>query len=118
MEGDPIVREVARLIRGDLVEMLGPIRQELLSGARPSERFEQLKDYLRFYPNLELDEEDDERAANYYNLLRDQGIRATGVDLLISAVAFRYGLRIFTTDTDFYDYAKHLPLKLHKVCSS
>lgn len=52
--------------------MLGPIRQELLSGAQPQERFEQLKEYLRFYPNLVTDEEDNENAAQYYNLCRGQ----------------------------------------------
>ena len=60
---DSIAEEVTRLVRADAVQLIGPIRQELLSGAQPDERFEQLKDYLRFYPNLGLDEEDDERAA-------------------------------------------------------
>jgi len=46
--------------------MRGCIRQEILSGAQPQERFEPLKDYLRFYPNLVLDGEDDENAAGYY----------------------------------------------------
>ena len=40
--------------------MIGPIRQELLSGAQPEKRFAQLKEYLRFYPNLPLNEEYDE----------------------------------------------------------
>src|SRR4051812_42460755 len=79
---DPVASEVARLVRSDLVQMIGPIRQELLSGAQPDERFEQLREYLRFYPNLPLDEEDDERAAGYYNLLRQRGLQATGTDLV------------------------------------
>ena len=37
----------------------------------------------------------------------------TGTDLLICAVAVRHGLKIFTTDTDFAAYARHLPIKLH-----
>jgi hypothetical protein len=49
---DPVSEEVRRLVRADAVQMIGPVRQELLSGAQPAERFEQLKDYLRFYPNL------------------------------------------------------------------
>ncbi len=49
---DPICAEVAKLVRADAIQMLGPIRQELLSGAQPQERFDQLKEYLRFYPNL------------------------------------------------------------------
>jgi len=93
--------------------MLGFIRQELLSGAQPQDRFTQLKDYLRFYPNLPVDEEDDENAATYYNLCRRHGVQGTAIDLLICAVAVRHHLRIFTTDTDFESYAKHLPIKRH-----
>jgi predicted nucleic acid-binding protein len=104
---DPVATEVARLVRYDAVQMLGPIRQELLSGAQPDERFEQLKEYLRFYPNLPLDEDDDEMAASYYNRCRQRGIQGTGTDLLICAVAVRHGLKIFTTDTDFDSYSKH-----------
>jgi predicted nucleic acid-binding protein len=112
---DPVAGEVARLVRADTVQLLGPIRQELLSGAQPDERFEQLKEYLRYFPNLALDEQDDEMAASYYNRLRQRGLQGTGTDLLICAVAVRHGLKIFTTDTDFAAYAKHLPIKLHRV---
>lgn len=112
---DPVVEEVRRLVRADAVQLIGPIRQELLSGAQPSERFEQLKEYLRFYPNLPLEEDDDETAASYYNRLRRLGLQGTGTDLLICAAAARRGFKIFTTDTDFAAYAKHLPLKLHSA---
>ncbi len=110
---DPLALELERLIRADAVEILGPIRQELLSGAQPQERFAQLKQYLRFYPNFPLDEEDDENAAHYYNLCRRQGVQGTATDLLLCAVAARHGLSIFTTDTDFDLYGRHLPVKRH-----
>ena len=112
---DPVAAEVARLVRADVVQLLGPIRQELLSGAQPAERFEQLKEYLRYFPNWPLTEEDDETAAGYYNRLRQRGLQGTGTDLLICAVAVRHGLKIFTTDTDFPAYAKHIPIKLHQT---
>jgi len=114
---DPVAEEVARLVRADSVQLLGPIRQELLSGAQPDTRFEQLKEYLRFYPNLPLDEEDDETAAHYYNVCRRQGIQGAATDLLICAAAVRHGLKVFTTDTDFDSYAKHVPIKLHRARS-
>jgi predicted nucleic acid-binding protein len=95
--------------------MIGPVRQELLTGARPAERFEQLKKYLRFYPNLRLDEEDDERAADYYNHLRKQGVQGTGTDLLICSVSVRHEMKIFTTDTDFVGFTRHIPIKLHRA---
>jgi len=98
------------------VQLLGAIRQELLSGAHPADRFAQLRDYLRFYPNLLLDEEDDERAADYYNVLRRHGVTGTETGLLICAAAVRHGLKIFTTDTDFAAYARHIPVKLHRFC--
>jgi len=113
-QSDPVVKEVAKLIRADVIQMLGPIRQELLSGAQPQERFSQLKEYLRYYPNLPLDEEDDENAAHYYNVCRRHGVQGTGTDLLICAAAVRHELRIFTTDTDFDSYACHLPVRRHR----
>jgi len=113
--GDQSLRaEVAKLIRADAIQMLGSIRQELLSGAQPQDRFAQLKDYLRHFPNLPLDEEDNENAAQYYNTCRQHGIQGTATDLLICAVSVRYGLRIFTTDTDFDSYAERLPINRHK----
>jgi predicted nucleic acid-binding protein len=95
--------------------MLGSIRQELLSGAQPQDRFDQLKEYLRFYPNLALDEEDDESAAIYYNLCRAKGVQGTSTDLLICAVAVRHQMSIFTTDRDFEGFAKHIPIELQAV---
>lgn len=112
---EPVCAEVRRLIREDSVQMLGSVRQELLSGAQPRERFEQLKQYLRFYPNLPLDAEDDENAAAYYNLCRSKGVQVTATDLLICAVSVRHGLKIFTTDSDFEAFAKVLPIRLHPL---
>jgi len=62
-----------------------------------------------------LEEEDDELAASYYNRLRQRGLQSTGTDLIICAAAVRCGLKILTTDTDFTAYAKHIPVKLHRV---
>jgi len=112
---DPLCVEVTRLVRDDAVQMLGCVRQEILSGAQPQDRFEQLREYLRFYPNLPLDEEDDENAAGYYNTCRSKGVQGTATDLRICAVAVRHGMRIFTTDKDFNAFAKHLPIALHTV---
>ena len=114
---DPLAQEVARLVRADVVRMLGAIRQELLSGAKPQDRFDQLKQYLRFFPNIQLDEADDEKAAEYYNLCRNKGVRGTATDYLICAVATRHRLRIFTTDTDFDNYATHIPIRLHRFAA-
>jgi predicted nucleic acid-binding protein len=112
---DSTSAEVARLIRADVIQLLGPIRQELLSGAQPQERFNQLKEYLRFHPNLLTDEEDDETAASFYIVCRSKGVQGTSTDLLICAVAARHRMRIFTSDTDFSRFAKYIPIDLHTV---
>ena len=111
---DPVAREVERLVRADAVQILGAIRQELLSGAQPQERFDRLKEHLRFYPNLPLDITDDETAADYYNCCRQHGIQGSAVDFLICAASTRHALRIFTVDADFAAYARYLPIQLHK----
>ncbi len=110
---DPVASELGRLIRADTVQLIGAIRQELLSGARPDERFGKLRDYLRFFPNLPQDEQDDECAADYYNSCRRHGIQGSSTDFLICALAVRHRLKIFTVDKDFDGYAKCLPIKLH-----
>ena len=112
---DPIVKRLETLIRADVVEIIGPIRQELLSGVAPQSRFLDLKDYLRSYKDVFLDEEDYENAAQYHNVCRGRGIKATGVDALICAAAVRHGLRIFSLDKDFLFYSQHLPIKLMKI---
>lgn len=112
---DSIGAEVGKLLRADVIQLLGPIRQELLSGAQPEERFNQLKEYLRFHPDLATDEEDYETAAGFYNVCRSNGLQGTPTDLLICAVAVRHRMRIFTTDTDFTRFAKYLPIGLHTV---
>ena len=112
---DAVALELQQLIRADAVQIIGPIRQELLSGVHPEARFDRLKEYLRHYPNLPLDEDDDECAAEFYNDCRHHGIQATSTDLLMCAVSVRHSLRIYSIDTDFGRYAQHLPIRLHRT---
>jgi predicted nucleic acid-binding protein len=111
---DRAASELGRLIRADTVQMIGAIRQELLSGAHPDERLGKLRDYLRFFPNLPQDEQDDERAADFYNTCRRRGIQGSSTDLLICALSARHRLKIFSVDKDFDFYASCLPIKLHR----
>ncbi len=114
----PVAQEAARLIRLDAVRLIGPIRQEILAGAQPSERFDSLKKYLRYYPNILLDETDDETAADYYNRCRGKGIQGSAVDFLICSVSVRHRLKIFTVDRDFDQYSQVLPIRLHTIGSA
>ena len=113
-ERDLVAAELKRIIAADAVQMIGSIRQELLSGVGLPERYEHLREYLRFFPNLQQDEEDDERAADYYNVCRRHGVQGGDTDLLICALAVRHGFKVYSTDNDFDSYAKYVPVKLHK----
>jgi hypothetical protein len=105
--------EVARLITDDLVALIGPIRQEILSGVREAAAFERLRTHLRPFPDEPLLTADFEAAARLSNQCRAAGVAGSLVDLLICAVARARDWSIYTTDRDFERYARVVPLRLH-----
>jgi predicted nucleic acid-binding protein len=110
---EPAVEQLRWLIDQGRVAMIGPIRQELLSGVRAAESFERLRKHLRPYRDEPLEMEDFERAAEHFNSCRTRGIQGSNTDFLICAVAERRALPILTTDADFTRYASVLPIVLH-----
>ncbi len=106
-------RELAELVREGRAAMLGPVRQELLSGVRADQQFEMLRDHLRAFPDVPLVAEDYEEAASFFNRCRARGIQGSNTDYLICAAAARRGFGILTTDTDFAHLARVLPIELH-----
>jgi hypothetical protein len=103
------------LVRDGRAQLLGPVRQELLSGVRQEKSFTELRDYLRAFDEPNLDVADYEEAARIHNQCRSRGIAGSAVDFLICAAATRRGWQIFTTDRDFTHYAKACPLQLYNV---
>lgn len=108
------VRELRSLIADNRVQMIGPIRQEILSGIREEGQFKELEVRLSAFPDLPLAPEDHVSAARFFNLCRRKGVQGSNTDFLICAVAVRHRFAIFTTDKDFALYAKHLPIVLHR----
>lgn len=106
--------ELRDLIAESRVDLIGPIRQELLSGLRDQGQYERLRDALRAFLDLELTTDDYERAAECFNICRRHGVQGSNTDFLICAVAERRELAIFTTDADFLRYQQHLPIVLHQ----
>lgn len=105
--------ELAELIREDRALLMGPIRQEILSGIRDKSQYHLLRDDLRAFDDVSLETRDFEAAAQACNLCRAAGVAGSNVDFLLCAVAVSRGWPVFTTDRDFHRYAKHLSLKLH-----
>jgi predicted nucleic acid-binding protein len=108
-----LVQTLRDLIQEDRAQMLGPIRQEVLSGIKHRDQFEKLRLVLKPFDDERLITEDYEMAADSSNKCRAQGIAMSSVDALVCAVAQRKELVILTTDTDFKNYSRILPLKLH-----
>jgi len=108
------VQEFRRLIHSHRVQMIGPIRQEILSGIRTESQFEKLRKHLESFPDLPLLTEDYVAAAQFFNQCRSKGIQGSNTDFLICAVAVRNKFSIFTTDKDFESFSKYLKIVLHK----
>jgi hypothetical protein len=109
-----LVHAWADLVRQDRATLIGPVRQEMLSGIRDEAAFERLRAHLRAFDDESLTVEDFEQAARCNNRCRAFGVAGSIVDHLLCAVAINRDLPIFTTDADFPRYAKHLPIRLHK----
>ena len=112
-----LIKVLGELIDEQRVIMIGPIRQELLSGIRDSKQFERLKQHLSAFPDLSLTQADFETAAEFYNRCRAKGIQGSNTDFLICAVAVNYQLAILTTDTDFTHFSAQIPVQLLSVSS-
>jgi predicted nucleic acid-binding protein len=109
-----LVTELSEVIREGRARVIGLIRQELLSGIRTAEQYERLKLYLRSFPDEAVDTSDYEEAAKAGNLCRAKRVVVSIVDILLCAVAIKRSWAIFTTDPDFFNYAKVLPFRLHE----
>lgn len=107
-------RALTDLIADDRVVMIGPIRQELLSGVREGEVFNRLRERLRDFDDEPLTTDDFEVAAQSHNACRKAGVAGSAIDFLICAVAQRRQIAVFTTDRDFERYASVLPIRLYE----
>ena len=105
-------QQLAELIAGHRAQIIGPIRQELLSGIRDEQQFDNLAVHLSAFPDLPIVAEDYVVAAKFFNLCRKRGIQGSNTDFLICAVAIRNRMSIFTADDDFKHFAKVLPITL------
>ena len=113
-ESNTAVQELQRLIRDHRVQMIGPIRQEVLSGIRSESHFKKLKKHLESFPDLPAITLDYVTAAKYFNHCRSKGIQGSNTDFLICAMANRNKLSIFTEDNDFELFSEYIKIVLHK----
>jgi predicted nucleic acid-binding protein len=94
------------------VVIIGPIRQELLSGISSKAQYELLMKKLRAFEDLPLTTADYETAAGFYNTCKKRGIQGSAIDFLICAAAYNNRLALFTLDKDFTRLAPHTAIRL------
>ena len=107
-----LTQALYKLVQQRNVQLLGAIRQEVLSGIREESQFRRIRDHLRGFPHVELDSIDYEEAARVSNECRQRGIADSSVDMLLCAVSLRNNWEIFTTDRDFIHYRRVVPLQI------
>ena len=109
-----LVDELAELVKELRAVLIGPIRQEVLSGIPDVQQFETVRRQLAAFDDLAIDTQDYEAAARLSNVCRTKGVQGSHVDFLICAVAMRHSASVFTTDRDFTRYAEQMNLRLHE----
>jgi predicted nucleic acid-binding protein len=105
--------ELAALIREKRALLMGPVRQELLSGIRERAQFIRIRDHLRAFDDVVVTASDHEQAAFVSNRCRARGIVGDPVDHLMCAIALGNDWWIFSEDHDFIEYKREIPIRLH-----
>jgi predicted nucleic acid-binding protein len=106
------VEALTALLEDDLAVLVGPVRQELLSGIRDPSQLERLCARLEAFPDVPLGQADWVEAARAANRCRGAGLAGSSVDFLLCPVALRRDLPLLTADHDFARDATVLGLTL------
>jgi predicted nucleic acid-binding protein len=114
-EDKNIVDSLKYLIDEFIEVIIGPVRQELLSGISDKAVFNNLKEKMKGFNDFPIETMDYELAAEYSNVCRRNGIQGSNTDFLICAIAVRNNFEIFTSDDDINQYRKYLPIKLFDI---
>lgn len=107
--------ELGKLVLGHRVAMIGPIRQEILTGIPSRTQFLNVQAHLRAFADISLTLHHFELAAELANQCLSKGVSGSHTDFIICAVAKTEKLVIYTADQDFARYSKIVGLSLYKV---
>ena len=110
-----VINHLSKTINNLDMVIIGPIRQEILSGINDKKKYEELREKISIFEDFELHTYDYELAAELFNECRKHGIQGSHIDYLICAVAINNDMSILTLDNDFQLYKKHMKLKIEKI---
>jgi hypothetical protein len=97
-EEQSVAASLAEAIREGRVVMIGPIRQEVLSGIKEPAQFQKLRSALEAFPDEPITTAHYEEAARLYNLCRSRGVECGPIDILLCALAIRERWKLLTND--------------------
>jgi predicted nucleic acid-binding protein len=107
-----IEQALKEIIADGRLAIIGPIRQEIFSGISSVGQFEALHRHLSAFEDVPLHSVHFVKAAEFCNTCIKRGVQGSHTDFLICSVAFLENMEIFTLDSDFKNYKKHLPLEM------
>lgn len=110
-----IIDYFSDIIRDLRLAIIGPIRQEILSGISDMNRYKELRDKISVFEDYQIHTKEYELAASYYNECRKNGIQGSHIDYLICAVAVNNRMKILTLDNDFISFKKIIPIELEEI---
>ena len=88
-EDEGILKKLRYVLDMEEEIILGPVRQELLSGIADKNVYNDLLIKLNGFNNYEVQVADHDLAAEYFNICLTNGIQGSQTDFLICAVAHR-----------------------------
>jgi len=106
------VDELIDLIQEGRLEMIGPIRMEVLSGIKDHGIFDAFSERLSAFDDRNIPSEVYILAARFFNLCRSKGIQGSNTDFVICACSVHWNIPILSKDKDYLLYRKHLPIEL------
>ena len=102
----------AALVGGELVAIAGMVLLELLRGFIPPVAQERILSDLAPLELIEPTRDDYIEAARLANTCRQAGVQLGSVDALLAQLAIGNDLELLTTDRDFENAAKLVPLRI------
>lgn len=97
----PETEALTELIEKGQAIMIGPVRQEILSGVRYTVQFDRLRSALSAFADEPVQSSDFVEAARICNKCLDSGIVIGNTTCLIAAIAIAREMEILTIDPEF-----------------